>query len=63
MDKATIVGLFLKGLILALGAATGVLAIMVTIAFGALVGKGLRKLGSLAKRKPKPVVDGPVQPC
>ena len=51
------VALFLKALILAVGAITGVLGIVVAFAFGVAIVKGLGnlagKLGSKLKRKPK----------
>jgi hypothetical protein len=47
------IGLFLKGLVLALGAMTGILAVVAAIAFGAGLGKLFGKLGQKLKRKPK----------
>jgi hypothetical protein len=58
------VALFLKGLLIAVVAATGLLGVLVAFAFGVTIVKGIGsltgKIGSKLKRKPKEVK--PVRP-
>ena len=56
-QSSVFVALFVKALILAVGAATGLLAVVVALAFGMAISHGItslfRKLKGVVKRKPK----------
>ena len=64
-QSAVFSGLFLKAVIIAVGAATGLLGILVAFAFGAalirLIGKAFSKVGGALKRKPKENVVKPAE--